>query len=264
MPRPALAHGRPPAPVHLILGERELRSTLYLPSWYEPGTRALPVLLDPYAGPGVQLAVKARSWYACVSRWFAEEGFAVLVVDGRGTPGRGPRWEKAIHGDQLTPVLEDQVDALRAAAERYPDLDLDRVAIRGWSFGGFLAAAAVLHRPDVFHAAVAGAAPTDQRLYDTHWKERFLGHPDERPENYARSSLVGKAHLLRRPLLLIQGLADDNVAPAHTLRFSAELLAAGKQHTVLPLPGATHAPADDVVNENLLHYQLGFLRQALG
>ncbi|UNO38728.1 prolyl oligopeptidase family serine peptidase [Streptomyces sp. MST-110588] len=252
-----------PRPVHLTLGQRELRGALYLPSWYEPGARRLPVLLDPYAGPSVQLAIRARSWFACVSQWFAEQGFAVLVVDGRGTPGRGPRWEKEVHGDQLTPVLEDQVAALHAVAGRFPDLDLERVAIRGWSFGGFLAAAAVLHRPDVFHAAVAGAAPTDQRLYDTHWKERYLGHPEKCPENYARCSLAGHGHLLRRPLLLIHGLADDNVAPAHTLRFSAELLAAGKQHTVLPLPGASHAPADEAVNENLLRFQRDFLLGAL-
>ncbi|MFI2239327.1 S9 family peptidase [Streptomyces chrestomyceticus] len=252
-----------PRPEHLLLGRRELRAALYLPSWYEPGTGTLPVLLSPYGGPGVQLAVRARTWFACVAQWFAEEGFAVLVADGRGTPGRGPAWEKAVHGDQLTPALEDQTDALHAAAARFAYLDLSRVAIRGWSFGGFLAAAAVLHRPDVFHAAVAGAAPTDQRLYDTHWKERYLGHPRETPDHYARSSLVGQGHLLRRPLLLVQGLADDNVAPAHTLRFSAELLAAGRPHSVLPLPGAGHAPADPAVNENLLRFERDFLRSAL-
>ncbi|MFE6690911.1 prolyl oligopeptidase family serine peptidase [Streptomyces sp. NPDC057743] len=252
-----------PRPIHLTLGERELRACLYFPSGHRQGTKRLPVLLDPYGGPAMQLAVRARGWTGCVSQWFAEQGFAVLVTDGRGTPGRGPLWEKAVHGDQLWPALEDQVDAVHAAGERFPDLDLGRVAIRGWSFGGFLAAAAVLHRPDVFHAAVAGAPPTDQRMYDTHWKERFLGHPDEHPENYARSSLVGSGHLLSRPLLLVHGLADDNVAVAHTLRFSAELLAAGRPHTVLPLPGATHLPADDAVNANLLRFQRDFLKGAL-
>ncbi|MGW2005759.1 prolyl oligopeptidase family serine peptidase [Streptomyces nigrescens] len=252
-----------PRPVHLTLGERELRGALYLPSWHEEGTGKLPVLLDPYGGPGIQLVGRARGWFTYVSQWFAEQGFAVLVVDGRGTPNRGPAWEKTIHGDQLTPALEDQVDALRAAAARYADLDLTRVAIRGWSFGGFLAAAAVLHRPEIFHAAVAGAPPTDQRMYDTHWKERFLGDPEEQPENYVRSSLAGHGHLLSRPLLLVHGLADDNVAAAHTLRFSAELLAAGKPHSVLPLPGATHLPADDAVNAQLLHFQRDFLLKAL-
>ncbi|MFE3770122.1 prolyl oligopeptidase family serine peptidase [Streptomyces sp. NPDC059122] len=252
-----------PRPIHLALGQRELRSVLYFPSWYRQGTGTLPVLLDPYGGPALQLAVRARGWTGCVSQWFAEQGFAVLVTDGRGTPGRGPVWEKAVYGDLVGPALEDQVDAVRAAGERFPDLDLGRVAIRGWSFGGFLAAAAVLHRPDVFHAAVAGAPPTDQRMYDTHWKERFLGHPDEQPETYARSSLTGHGHLLRRPLMLVHGLADDNVAVAHTLRFSAELLAAGRPHTVLPLPGATHLPADDAVNANLLRVQRDFLKDAL-
>ncbi|MGY5137842.1 prolyl oligopeptidase family serine peptidase [Streptomyces nigrescens] len=252
-----------PRPVHLTLGERELRGALFLPSWHEEGTGKLPVLLDPYGGPGIQLVGRAHGWFTYVSQWFAEQGFAVLVVDGRGTPNRGPAWEKTIHGDQLTPALEDQVDALRAAAARCADLDLTRVAIRGWSVGGFLAAAAVLHRPEIFHAAVAGAPPTDQRMYDTHWKERFLGDPEEQPENYVRSSLAGHGHLLSRPLLLVHGLADDNVAAAHTLRFSAELLAAGKPHSVLPLPGATHLPADDAVNAQLLHFQRDFLLKAL-
>ncbi|MBB5938534.1 S9 family peptidase [Streptomyces zagrosensis] len=252
-----------PRPTFLQLGERELRSALYLPSWHTPGAQKLPVLVDPYGGPSIGLVRRCRGWWSCVSQWFAEQGFAVLVTDGRGTPGRGPAWEKAIHRDQLTFALDDQVDALHAAAADHPSLDLERVAIRGWSFGGFLAAAAVLHRPEVFHAAVAGAAPADQRLYDTHWKERFLGHPAEEPAAYDRSSLVGHAHLLRRPLLLVHGLADDNVVVAHTLRFSAELLAAGRPHTVLPLPGATHLPADHAVTENLLRFQANFLHQSL-
>ena len=116
-----------------------------------------------------------------MSQWFADQGFAVVVIDGRGIPGRGPAWERTIRGDFATPVLEDQVDALHRAAAIHPDLDLGRVAIRGWSFGGFLAALAVLRRPDVFHAAVAGAPVTDQRLYDTHYMERYLGHPAEEP-----------------------------------------------------------------------------------
>jgi len=252
-----------PRPVHLTLGERQLRGVLYLPSWHKEGTGKLPVLLDPYGGPGIQVVGRARDWFTCVSQWFAEQGFAVLAVDGRGTPNRGPAWDKTIHGDQLGPALEDQVDALQAVAAQCGDLDLTRVAIRGWSFGGFLAAAAVLYHPEIFHAAVAGAPPTDMRMYDTHWKERYLGHPEEQPENYERTSLIGHGHLLSRPLLLVHGLADDNVAAAHTLRFSAELLAAGKPHSVLPLPGATHLPADDTVNAQLLYFQRDFLMSAL-
>ncbi|MET7361986.1 prolyl oligopeptidase family serine peptidase [Streptomyces sp. NPDC005562] len=248
-----------PRPSHLTLGERELRSALYLPSWYEPGTGKLPVLLSPYGGPGMQIVVHARAWWTVVAQWFAEQGYAVLATDGRGTPGRGADWETSVHGDQLTPVLDDQVAALHAAAELYPDLDLTRVGIRGWSFGGYLAAGAVLHRPDVFHAAVAGAAPSDLRLYDTHWKERYLGHPDVRADAYERCSLLAHAHRLRRPLMLVHGLSDDNVFPVHMLRLSSALLAAGRPHTVLPLSGASHRVSGEDQVANLLRLERDFL-----
>jgi dipeptidyl-peptidase 4 len=161
--------------------------------------------------------------------------------------------------------LQDQVDALAALAERYP-LDLSRVAIRGWSYGGLLAALAVLRRPDVFHAAVAGAPVTDWRLYDTHYAERYLGHPDRDPDAYRQCSLLDDAAWTHpeRPLLLVHGLADDNVVAAHTLRLSGRLLAAGRPHSVLPLPGVTHMAVQEAVAENLLHLQLRFLREALG
>ncbi|QMU79712.1 prolyl oligopeptidase family serine peptidase [Streptacidiphilus sp. PB12-B1b] len=253
-----------PRPVHLTLGRRELRSRLHLPSWHRPGSGPLPVLLSPYAGPAMQLVTLAQGWQPAVCQWFAEQGFAVLVADGRGTPGRGVAWQRAILGDRLRPVLDDQVDALHAAAERHPDLDLGRVAIRGWSFSGYLAAGAVLLRPDVFHAAVAGAAPAERRLYDSYWEERFLGHPDVQPDAYERCSLLPLAHRLARPLMLVHGLADDNVYPAHTLRLSAALLAAGRPHTVLPLPGTGHLVAREGVADNLLRLERDFLVQALG
>ncbi len=244
-------------------GRRELATAVVLPSWHEPGSRPLPVLMDPYGGPHAQRVLNRRGGYL-ESQWFAEQGFAVIVADGRGTPGRGPDFERAVLGDLATPALEDQVDALHGVAEQYPgDLDLTKVAIRGWSFGGFLAALAVLRRPEVFHAAVAGAPVTDWRLYDTAYTERYLGHPDEQPEVYDNSSLFGDAAKLDRPLLLIHGLADDNVVAAHTLRLSSALLAAGRQHSVLPLSGVTHMTPQEVVAENLMLLQVEFLKRAL-
>jgi dipeptidyl-peptidase-4 len=169
-----------------------------------------------------------------------------------------------VHLDLATPVLADQVDALHAAAAECPDLDLSRVGIRGWSFGGYLAALAVLRRPDVFHAAIAGAPVTDWALYDTHYTERYLGTPTSHPEVYSATSLLTDAEKLERPLLLVHGLADDNVVAAHTLQLSAALLAAGRPHQVLPLSGVTHMTPQEVVAENLLLFQLDFLRRALG
>jgi dipeptidyl-peptidase 4 len=261
----AEASGLAPRVTLLRAGTRHLPSALLLPSWHEPGAR-LPVLMDPYGGPHAQRVVAARNAHL-TSQWFAEQGFAVVVVDGRGTPGLGPDFERAVHGDLAAPVLDDQVDALHALAEEQPDLDLSRVGIRGWSFGGYLAALAVLRRPDVFRAAIAGAPVTDWALYDTHYTERYLGRPDTDPEAYARSSLLGDvatvAEKLERPLLLVHGLADDNVVVAHTLRLSSALLAAGRPHSVLPLSGVTHMTPQEVVAENLLLLQVRFLKEAL-
>ena len=132
-----------------------------------------------------------RDAYAA-SQWFADQGFAVVVADGRGTPGRGQRVgasgpprsrRRRCSTTRSTPCTRPPSDI--------PQLDLDRVAIRGWSFGGYLAALAVLRRPDVFHAAIAGAPVTEWRLYDTHYTERYLGDPDRRsPRRTTGSSLL--------------------------------------------------------------------------
>jgi dipeptidyl-peptidase 4 len=270
-----------PRPDIFAAGSRGIRTALLLPSWHEPGSRKLPVLLDPYGGPHLQRVLAAQAAFF-TSQWLADQGFAVLVADGRGTPGRGPEWDRAVWHDLAGPVLEDQVEALHAAAGRCGDLDTSRVAIRGWSFGGYLAALAVLRRPEVFHAAIAGAPVTDQRLYDTHYTERYLGHPDENPEVYDRCSPVrdaermatraresgggaaGRDGITVRPLMIIHGLADDNVVVAHSLRLSSALLSAGYPHTVLPLSGVTHLASQEEVAENLLLLQVDFLRRALG
>ncbi len=252
-----------PEPDIFAAGPLGIRTAIVLPSWHQRGSAALPVLMCPYGGPHGQMvqASRAAFWTA---QWFADQGFAVVVADGRGTPGRGPRWEHAVAGDLAGVPLADQVAALEAAAARCADLDTGKVGIRGWSFGGYLSALAVLRRPDVFHAAVAGAPVTDQRLYDTHYTERYLGHPDEQPEVYERNNALADAHRLSRPLMIIHGLADDNVFVAHSLRLSSALLAAGRPHTLLPLTGVTHMASQEEVAENLLLLQVDFLRQALG
>lgn len=249
------------------LGERALRGVLILPNGHVPGTK-LPVLLDPYGGPHAQRALASHTMHLA-SQWLADQGFAVLVVDGRGTPGRGPEWDRAIYRDFAGPVVQDQADAVRAAAAQNADLDLSRVAIRGWSFGGYLAALAALRRPDVFHAAVVGAPVTDQHLYDTCYTERYLGHPDAEPDVYRRNSVVvgtepsgwARQH---RPLMVIHGLADDNVVVAHTLRLSSALLAEGRPHETLLLSGVTHMTPQEVVAENLMLLQVDFLKRSLG
>ncbi|MFJ3666200.1 prolyl oligopeptidase family serine peptidase [Streptomyces sp. NPDC090106] len=246
-------------------GARRIPCAVLMPQDYA-GDDPLPVLLDPYGGPHGPRVLAAHNAHL-TSQWFADQGFAVVVADGRGTPGRSPAWEKAVR-DDFTLALEDQVDALQDLAGRHP-LDLSRVAIRGWSFGGWLAGLAVLRRPDVFHAGIAGAPVTDWTLYDTHYTERYLGDPAKAPEVYARNSLVTDEGLSapagpHRPLMIVHGLADDNVVVAHALRLSSALLAAGRPHEVLPLSGVTHMTPQEQVAENLLLLQVDFLKRSLG
>ncbi|WP_037852164.1 S9 family peptidase [Streptomyces sp. NRRL S-340] len=251
-------------------GARRIPCAVLMPTDYPRDTATaapLPVLLDPYGGPHGPRVMAAHNAYL-TSQWFADQGFAVVVADGRGTPGRSPAWEKAIHHD-FTATLDDQIEALQDLAKTHP-LDLSRVAIRGWSYGGYLSALAVLRRPDVFHAGIAGAPVTDWRLYDTHYTERYLGDPAADPGPYERSSLVTEDGALsapaapHRPLMIVHGLADDNVVVAHALRLSSALLAAGRPHEVLPLSGVTHMTPQEQVAENLLLLQVDFLKRSLG
>ena len=250
-------------PELIRVGEHDVSVAVFFPSGHEPGSNRLPVLMDPYGGPHFQ-RVLANQRMHLTSQWLADQGFVVIVADGRGTPGVNPRFERAIMNEFARVTLEDQVTALNEVAARFgADVDTSRVGITGWSYGGYLAALAVLQRPDVFHAAVAGAPVTEWQLYDTGYTERYLGNPNTQPEVYHRNSLTHLAPQLRRPLMLIHGLADDNVVAAHTLRLSAALLAHGKAHTVLPLVGVTHMTPQEEVAENLKLLQVEFLKDAL-
>jgi dipeptidyl-peptidase-4 len=235
---------------------------MFTPSGREPEA-PLSVLLDPYGGPHFGRVVRAQR-PLLESQWLADQGFAVLVIDGRGTPYRGVSWEQSVHRSYLDHALEDQVDGLQAAAARYPFLDLSRVAIRGWSYGGYLTLGALLRRPDVFHAGISGAPVTDMRLYDTHYTERYLGMPDTDADAYANADLIPDASNLRGELLLIHGLADDNVYAAHSLRMSKALMEAGRPHAFIPLSGITHRPTDPAAAEAMLQIEVDFLRRALG
>jgi dipeptidyl-peptidase-4 len=122
---------------------------------------------------------------------------------------------------------------------------------------------AAIHRPDVFAAAVIGAPVTDQHLYDTHYTERYIGMPDANAEVYARNSPLTDAAKLEIPILLIHGLADDNVYVAHSLKFSAALFEAGRFHELVLIPNATHLTRSTAVTENILRVQLDFLKRHL-
>lgn len=251
-----------PKVISFVCGSRDYPTSVLFPSEHRPGSKKLPVLMDPYGGPHARRVTNSAHAYLS-SQWFADQGFVVIVADGRGMAGRGPAWDRLAHND-FVGTIEDQVEVLHSVADRYPDdVDATKVGIRGWSFGGYIAALGVLARPDVFGAAIAGAPVTEWRLYDTAYTERYLGDPDEAADEYDRNGLLSLASGLTRPLMLIHGLADDNVVMAHTLQLSSALLAAGRPHEVLPLSGMTHMANNEVVAENLLLLQVDFLRRAL-
>lgn len=204
-----------------------------------------PVILSVYAGPtSKRVVADSRSFLP--DQWMADQGYIVVRLDNRGTPGRGRAWERVVKGNLIDVALEDQVAGLQALAKQHPELDLHRVAVSGWSFGGYFAAMAAARRPDIFKAAVAGAPVVTWENYDTHYTERYLGLPQTNPEAYRLSNVTTYAAQLTRPLLLIHGLTDDNVYFQHTLQLADALYLAGKPYELLPMLG-THMISDPLV-----------------
>ncbi|HET6325963.1 MAG TPA: DPP IV N-terminal domain-containing protein [Planctomycetaceae bacterium] len=218
--------------------EPQLHAAIVRPHDFEAG-KHYPVIVSVYAGPHSQMVTASRAHYL-LDGWLANQGFIVVSIDGRGTPARGRAWERAIKDNFIEFPLADQVRGLQALGAKFPELDLKRVGIFGWSFGGYFTAMAVTKRPDVYHAGVAGAPVTDWLDYDTHYTERYLGVPTKSLHPYQVSSVLEVAHELHRPLLLIHGTADDNVFFLHSIRLADTLFRAGREFEFLPLAGQTH------------------------
>ena len=199
-----------------------------------------------------------------LEQWLADQGFIVVTVDGRGTPGRGRTFERAIRSDFIGPVIEDHRTALRELVQRFPEMDGSRIGAFGWSFGGYYAAQSVLQAPDVYRAAVAGAPVVDWHDYDTFYTERYLGVPPQDSAAYTRSSVLLKAAELDRPLLVIHGTADDNVYFVHSLKLADALNRANRSWTFLPLPGQTHIVSAPEQVRQVYTRMLEFFQRTLG
>ena len=244
------------------VGPDSLRAFVIRPRDFQPGRR-YPVIDWAYAGPHSQRVVRNGRRYL-LEQWLADQGFIVVTVDGRGTPGRGRSFERAIRGDFIGPALADHQLALRELCARHVEMDRARVGAFGWSFGGYYAAQAVMRAPDTYRAGVAGAPVVDWHDYDTFYTERYLGVPPADSAAYERSSVLPGAPSLMRPLLVIHGTADDNVYFVHSLRLADALNRANRDWEFLPLPGQTHVlSAPDQVRQ-VYGRALGFFRRELG
>ncbi|MFK7987911.1 MAG: DPP IV N-terminal domain-containing protein [Sandaracinaceae bacterium] len=233
-----------PSVTYETVGRRDWRTAVVRPRDFDENLR-YPVIVHVYGGPHVSY-VTPTSRRFLLEQWQADHNFIVVTIDGRGTPGRGREWERAIDGDFISAPLEDQVEALQQLGDAHPEMDMERVGVWGWSFGGYFSAMAVLRRPDIFRAGVAGAPVSEWRDYDTHYTERYLGLPEADGEEgpYQRSSVLTYAvdapEADHRPLLILHGTADDNVYFSHALKLQNRLLEAGRPGDLLALSGLTH------------------------
>ncbi len=221
-----------------------------------------PVIVSVYGGPHAQTVSASPSGYL-LQQWIADHGFIVVSIDGRGTPSRGRDWERIIKGNLIDVTLNDQVAGLKALGRKYRELDLDRVGIYGWSFGGYFSAMAVMRRPDVFDAGVAGAPVSEWLDYDTHYTERYMGLPDDNAKGYEDSSVLTYAKDLEKPLLIIHGTSDDNVYFSHSLKMSNALFREGKTHDFLALSGFTHMVPDPLVTTRLYQRIVNYFMEHL-
>ncbi len=251
-----------PQPIYetITLGDHHHATAIIRPRAFDP-QRRYPVLLHVYGGPTARMVWHNPRAYL-MDQWYADGGFVVVRIDGRGTPNQGRAWSRAVLKDLITVPLADQVDVLHALAASHPELDLARVGIYGWSFGGYLSAMATILRPEVFQCGIAGAPVTDWNLYDSAYTERYMKQPTDNADGYRASSAVEHAAKLTRPLLIIHGIADDNVHLANSLALVQALFVAGKRAEFVPL-ATTHMVPDPAIALAQERLQVEFFQQHL-
>jgi dipeptidyl-peptidase-4 len=260
---PSVAEAPPfmPKPEHFNVGSLNFDALVLKPRNFDPKMK-YPVILSVYSGPAAKMVFAAPRQYF-QQQCMADRGYIVAVSDNRGTPGHDAAWMRAIKNNAIDIPLEDQIDALRALGKIVPQMDMARVGVFGWSFGGYFSAMATIRRPDVFAAGVAGAPVVDWQDYDTFYTERYMGLPAENADGYAKSNVLTYASNLQRPLLLVHGVTDDNVHFQNTMQLTLALLKAGKPYDLLLLPG-THMLADELLRARETERQMDFFAEHLG
>ena len=236
--RPFLDHHVPPRFGSIAADDgQRLHYRLTPPHGARPGERH-PVIVHVYGGPGVQRV--RREWGPLSLQLFAQRGFGVFELDNRGGGGRAKRFEDAVHGRLGGVEVRDQLAGV-AFLRGLDWVDADRIGVFGHSYGGYMALLCLAMAPDTFAAGVSVAPVTDWRLYDTHYTERYLGDPAAHPERYLASSVFPHLDGLSGPLLLMHGMADDNVLFTHTTNLMTALQRRGVPFELMTYPGARHS-----------------------
>jgi dipeptidyl-peptidase-4 len=214
-----------------------LQYRLFKPAHFDPA-RKYPAIVDVYGGPGVQRVL--NNWTgSSFTQILTRAGYVVFQLDNRGSASRGTAFQAPIHGRLGEIEVADQVVGARWLASQ-AFVDPDRIGVWGWSYGGYMSLMLMFKAPDLFRAGVAGAPVTDWTLYDTHYTERYLGRPQDNAAGYEASSVLPYAKNLRGKLLVMHGMADDNVLFLNSTKLFRQLQDLGKPFDVMVYPGAKH------------------------
>lgn len=222
----------------------------------KPGKR-YPVFMIHYGGPGGGRQV-TNTWSGALNQYLVDRGWIVFAVDNRGTPDRGKAFEDHLYRAMGTVEVTDQlagVDWLMAQ----PFVDPKRIATYGWSYGGYMSLKLLEKAPGVFAAAVAGAPVTKWELYDTHYTERYLGMPQDKPSAYPASGAIDEAVKISDPLMLIHGMSDDNVVFENATALMAKMQGAAVPFEMMAYPGQTHRVGGPGISVHLWHTIEDFL-----
>ncbi|WP_408022271.1 DPP IV N-terminal domain-containing protein [Sphingomonas aquatilis] len=221
-----------------------------------PGKK-YPVFFEHYGGPGTGQQV-TRGWQGALPQYLVSQGWVYFKIDNRGSYNRGKAFEDQIYHAMGTVEVEDQLAGANYL-KSLPFVDGNKIATYGWSYGGYMSLKMLEKTPGVYAAAVSGAPVTDWQLYDTHYTERYLGDPAKDPKSYATSQAVEDSPKIKDPLLLIHGMADDNVFLDNSTKVAAKMQATATPFEMMFYPGYTHRVGGPMVSQHLWGTILDFL-----
>jgi dipeptidyl-peptidase-4 len=243
-----------------------LNYQLMLPEGFDPA-RQYPAVVYLYGGPGVQQQVR-KAWpidgrLMGLNQVLARNGYVVFTLDNRGTYNRGKAFEDHIYRDMGHVEVRDQLRGLEWLKSQ-PFVDAGRVGVHGWSYGGYMTLMLLLKAPGAYAAGIAGAPVTNWRLYDTHYTEHYMGDPNDGDGKYELSSPMTYAPNLSDPLLIVHGMADDNVFFDHSVQMIEALQKAARPFEMMTYPGKRHRIVGEAENTQLWNLYLDFFRRHLG